>query len=396
MEALKFKGSGAEYFKIWIVNILLTIVTLGLYYPWAKVRNNRYFFANSTLEGRNFEYHATGKQLFIGYLIALGLFIFYTIISSISPTGGVIVILLFFAAFPWIVWRSLSFKLRMTSFSNVRFSFDGTMGGAYFNYMLLPIACFIALYATPALIGIMLAVFGTKLAGSMMAIIGSIVAILFISLAIYLFAYMKKRNNHYKLNGYRYGQGHFKTKVEVKPFVMIILKTIGLSLLLYLAMLIVFAIIAYFTVGLEQLMSMSQSVQDPDKMQDSMNALVVLIGPVYLAIIFLSFLVLAYSYTRQRQYIFSNSVLDEKINFASTLTARKFAWVMTSNFIAIIFTLGLAVPWAKVRMARHILENTQVDTSIGFDEYLTQKQKEQSSLGEQIGDAFDVDIDIGF
>ena len=54
------------------------------------------------------------------------------------------------------------------------------------------------------------------------------------------------------------------------------------------------------------------------------------------------------------------------------------------------------MPWAKVRMARLILENTQVDTSQGFSEYLTQKQKEQSSLGEQIGDAFDVDVGIGF
>ena len=43
MKALSFNGSGMEYFKIWIVNVLLTIITLGLYHPWAKVRNHRYF-----------------------------------------------------------------------------------------------------------------------------------------------------------------------------------------------------------------------------------------------------------------------------------------------------------------------------------------------------------------
>ena len=42
---LEFTGSGSEYFRIWIVNLLLTLVTLGLYYPWAKVRRLRYFYA---------------------------------------------------------------------------------------------------------------------------------------------------------------------------------------------------------------------------------------------------------------------------------------------------------------------------------------------------------------
>ncbi|MFT6387486.1 MAG: hypothetical protein ACJAUP_000857 [Cellvibrionaceae bacterium] len=44
MKTLRFEGKGFEYFKIWMVNILLTIVTLGLYYPWAKVRHLRYFY----------------------------------------------------------------------------------------------------------------------------------------------------------------------------------------------------------------------------------------------------------------------------------------------------------------------------------------------------------------
>jgi len=61
-----------------------------------------------------------------------------------------------------------------------------------------------------------------------------------------------------------------------------------------------------------------------------------------------------------------------------------------------VITIGLAFPWAKVRMARLMLENTLVDTSVGFDEYITQKQNEESSLGDQIGDAFDVDVGVAF
>ncbi len=35
---LEFHGSGGEYFRIWIVNLCLTIVTFGIYTAWAKVR----------------------------------------------------------------------------------------------------------------------------------------------------------------------------------------------------------------------------------------------------------------------------------------------------------------------------------------------------------------------
>lgn len=101
MQAVKFEGNGTEYFKIWIVNILLTILTIGLYYPWAKVRNKRYFYANTTLEGRSFEYHATGRQLLVGYLIAMTLLIVYIGTQKVSPIGSLIVLLVFFAGLPW-------------------------------------------------------------------------------------------------------------------------------------------------------------------------------------------------------------------------------------------------------------------------------------------------------
>lgn len=394
MKALSFEGSGMEYFKIWIVNILLTIVTLGLYYPWAKVRNNRYFYANSTLEGRNFEYHATGKQLFFGYLIAIGLLIAYIVLQNISPTGGLIVFLIFLVALPWIIWRSLMFNMRMTSFSNVRFSFDGKLGGAYLNFMLLPILFFVVLYGIPMVFFAMFMFL--NMSSGMLTVIGLIAFVIFVTSAIYIFAYMKKRNTHYMLNGYRYGQGQFVTDVEVKPFAKIVFKTFLLAIALFVGLMLLAGLIASFTVGIDQMLGLQQNLEDPEAMAESMGMMFFIVVPLYLAFIFISFFVIAYSYTRQRAYILDNSVLDEKISFASTLQTLPFAWIMISNFIVVIFTLGLALPWAKVRMARHVLENTQVDTSVGFDAYVTQQQNEQSALGDQIGDAFDVDVGVGF
>lgn len=396
MKALSFEGSGFEYFKIWIVNILLTIVTLGLYYPWAKVRNRRYFAANSNLEARNFEYHATGKQLFISYLIAMAIFIVFVIIQNVSPVGSLVLALLFVLAVPWIIWRSIKFNMRMTSFSNVRFGFDGLLGGAYINYLLLPIACFLALYGLPIVLAIALPMLGIQMS-AMLGIVILLGIIAFIILAFFLFAFLKKRNTSYAINGYRYGQGEFSTNVETKKFAMILLKSVGLTILATIALIVIVAVIAGLTGIANELLQLKDSLQDPEAIQMALaGSLGLLIGLVYLGFIFVSLFIVAYLYTRQRTYIFDNSNLDKKITFASTLKAIPFAWVMITNFIIIIFTLGLGVPWAKVRMARLILENTYVNTDHGFDEYLTQKQKQQSALGDQIGDAFDVDVGIGF
>ena len=126
MTKVSFDGQGWEYFKIWIVNILLMIVTIGLYYPWAKVRRRRYFYGNLSIAGRYFDYHATGKQLFPSYLIGIILVISLTFIQHVSPSLAGITFIVIAIATPWLIQRSMRFNLKMTSFSNVRFSFSGS------------------------------------------------------------------------------------------------------------------------------------------------------------------------------------------------------------------------------------------------------------------------------
>ena len=53
---LVFSGKGGEFFGIWIVNILLSICTLGVYSAWAKVRTTNYFYGNTKLGGSPFVY----------------------------------------------------------------------------------------------------------------------------------------------------------------------------------------------------------------------------------------------------------------------------------------------------------------------------------------------------
>ena len=54
----EFTGSAGEYFRIWIVNLFLTPITLGIYSAWAKVRKKRYFYGCTRFDGDTFDYFA--------------------------------------------------------------------------------------------------------------------------------------------------------------------------------------------------------------------------------------------------------------------------------------------------------------------------------------------------
>lgn len=394
MKQLHFEGSGFEYFKIWIVNILLIIITFGVYYPWAKVRNQRYFYANTTLESRNFEYHASGKQLFLGYIIAMALLLLLSIIQNISPIGAVGTFLVLSLVIPWVIWRSLMFTMRMSSFSNVRFSFVGGLKGAYINFMLLPAALFLCIYGAPSLALFLFITFPGSI-GVGGSVLISLYAMTFTALALYLLALIKNKNTSYVVNGYRFGQGQFKTVLETQQFAKMLLKTIGVGLLMLMSIAILMVIIVALAGGLADLVNIFNGDVDTIIGLFARHMMGYVLGLFYIAFLMSSFIVVAYFQAQVRQYIFDNTLLNGNVSFSSSLTTSALAWLMMSNFLLVVMTLGLATPWAKVRRAQLILNHTLVDVESGFDGFISQQQDRQSALGEQIGDAFDVDVAIG-
>lgn len=135
-----FHGNGFEYFRIWIVNILLTIVTLGIYSAWAKVRNAQYFYGHTEVAGSRFAYLAKPITILKGRLVAVALFVLYSIASNLYPILGAVLAILLVAVLPWIAIRSLRFNLRMTAWRNIRFGFDGSLGEAVKAFILWPVA----------------------------------------------------------------------------------------------------------------------------------------------------------------------------------------------------------------------------------------------------------------
>ena len=384
MKALSFGGNGLEYFKIWIVNILLTILTFGLYYPWAKVRRNRYFYGNTSLQERDFEYHATGKQLFFGYLIALVLFVLYIIFSEIFPILGTLLAIAMFGFIPWVIVKSMMFNMRMSSFSNVRFGFNGDFSGSYFIFLVLPLLLNLGFGVGVA---IAFGLFGLHPFIGIIGIIGCL------AYAVFAFAYFVKRSSEFYLKNSSFGGSSFETTFNLKDLMAISLKILGFGLLLTL---IVFGILFATTYGIIDLATFQNSLEGLQS-DEEMNIMPLLIGMfvLYAGLILVWVATMAFSFVLNREYTYDNTTLDNEIRFSSSLKALPYVWIVFSNFLLIVFTLGLGAPWAKVRVAKMVVENTYVDAPHGFDHYITQKQAKSSALGEQIGDAFDVDVGLG-
>ena len=72
-----FTGSGREYFRIWVVNLLLTVVSLGICSAWAKVRRLQYFDRNTSLAGAVFDFRGDPKAITVNAvltIVTLGLY----------------------------------------------------------------------------------------------------------------------------------------------------------------------------------------------------------------------------------------------------------------------------------------------------------------------------------
>ena len=121
-----FTGRGGEYFFLLLSNALLSIITLGIYAAWAKVRRNRYLYGHTRIAGEAFVYHATGLMIFKGRLIVLAVLFASSSAQLTNPFFSLLPTAIVLLALPWIINQSLSFRARMLSWHNVHFRWHGT------------------------------------------------------------------------------------------------------------------------------------------------------------------------------------------------------------------------------------------------------------------------------
>mgnify|MGYP000229530832 CR=1 FL=1 len=385
----EFTGSGREFFPIWIVNVLLSIITLYVYSAWAKVRTRRYFLGNTVLDGSGFDYHATGLQILIGRVIAVLLFIGVTVASVINPLLSAISTVVFLLILPWAVWRSVRFNARMTSYRNVRFQFAGSLGRMYLYTLVLPFL--------PLVLGFGIAAIASKVLGET----GGAVAVTAGAIGVFGFylisPWVHRKLVGYLFNNYSYGTAPFAASLSTRRFYGIYLKSFLLALLV-LVVLAAIAVLAFLASNLDpQALKTWLEADEPPALPDGAGALVFwFVLALYASFFFFGYFIMAFFRSRVRNHVLGSTVIDGKVEIQSTFRARSLCWLMVTNVLLLVVTLGLGWAWTKVRTARFQARYTAAQADDGLHSVIDVQRKQQSSLGEEIGDAFDMDVGIGF
>ena len=131
---IHFLGKGGDLFGILIINMLLTGITLGFYYPWAKASKMQYLYENTELDGSRFQFHGTGQEMFMGYLKAIGLSVVLMGVFSVLYFIGqinlavAIVNIVIFVVTPIALHGSLRYRMSRTSWRGIHFGYRGELG----------------------------------------------------------------------------------------------------------------------------------------------------------------------------------------------------------------------------------------------------------------------------
>lgn len=336
---LEFHGKAGEYFRIWIVNVVLTLVTLGIYAAWAKVRTRRYFYGNTLLDGKPFDFTGNPIAILKGNLVFGGIFILYTVTGALFPPVAAMVMLMVFALMPLLIQKALRFRAHHTVHRNVRFKFHGSVGEAYAVYLWLPILM-------PFTLGL-------------------------------LMPYVHFRQKRYSLGNMAWGSARADMRCDSNVFYMTALKCLGLvvlaGIIVGFAIALIGSAIGGGPIGGGEIMVMSSVLS------------------VYLGF----FLLTVYYRVRTTNHAINSTVWNGVGSLHSSVRTRDLVWLYITNGIAIVASLGLLIPWVLVRMARYRTSKTVLHARPGsLDSVAAASGSAESAMGDAGADIFD--FEIGF
>jgi uncharacterized membrane protein YjgN (DUF898 family) len=340
--AFEFTASASEYFRIWIVNLFLTIITFGIYAAWAKVRTRRYIWANVSLAGHPFTFHGRPAAILKGNLIIAGIFILYAATKRFEPVVAGAIFIIFGFVFPFLVYKSLRFNAHNTSYRNIRFRFLGRVREAYETYLLFA---------------------------------GILPCTLFILFPAWQF--YKKR---FFFNNLAYGETKSSFSGRKGPFY----KAYFLCAIMGITAFAFFSIIGSYWFN-----RLSASMGAPP---GTFRVIFTFFFSSLLAAVIL-YTLQAAIYSMTMNHCWSQTRFGN-LQFRSTLAARSLLFIRITNIAAIIFSLGLLVPWAKIRRLKYIFANLSIVSTGDLDTFRGVPASEMSALGDAATDFIGIEIGL--
>ncbi len=330
-----FTGSGKEYFRIWIVNLCLSIATLGIYSAWAKVRRQQYFNRNTHLGGAVFDFHGDPKTILKGRAVGVVLLAAYHYAFGFSTTFGIAVVCVLLLSLPWMMRSALRFRLRNTSYRGLRFDFGGSVLGAYRAYFPVMLLIFVptAIIATdPALI-----------------------KWFWLSFLLYLgWPFLHASIKRYQYSHLEYGSSRTTYAASTGDFF---------------ATYFFAALIGFFAVAIAGVLIALATVAMGDELRGQWLFWVPF--GVTLILTYFAYLVSGpYLQARIYNLVWSGTKFPN-VDIQSDLSPKAYIKLQTSNAIFTLLSLGLYRPFAVVRLYRYRLAHMSVHTVGTFDHLLS-------------------------
>ena len=336
----EFRAQGGEYFRIWIVNLALSLLTLGIYSAWAKVRRLRYFYGSTSVAGSSFEYHGEPLKILKGRAIAAAMIVPYSIASRFNPVLALVLLLAFLCALPIFLVKSRRFQNRMSSWRGIRFDFLGS-------------------YREAIRIQIGLSVLVSFTLG----------------LGYPYWLYARER---FLIGRSSYGTEQLEFNARAGSY--------------YGAFLMAGVIILIVIVGAALLL------HPPLAKLNTRHAAELGLG-VWRVIAFFALVAIAFVMARavaQARIInatFGNTTIGGH-EIKCELSGTRLAWISVTNALMTFATLGLYAPWARVRMLRYQFASMSLQTYGSLDEFVASESAQVSATGSEVGDLLDLDFGL--
>lgn len=392
---LEFTGSGGEYFRVWIVNVLLSIITLGIYTPWARRRTAQYFYSHTLVAGSPLEFTAQQRKMVMGFVLLMLITIAYNIAANTGQDTAVGLFLLAGAVLAPFIWGSaMRFRLGATRWRGLRLQFTASWKEVYvasWPVFALALVWFGVFYGLQTL--------SPELAGALQeaeeetkrklpTFTPAMGALIVLGLVLTVLCFIRLEYNFKSLLVLKaqVGAERGRWKPVYMDFVKIWLATVLVFILCVVALSLIGTLLAGGS------MALVAGLGNKLGLWLFVVIVVAIVGGIFLLFL-ASAPARAYREARMFQLMWNNIGVSHVARFKCHLGSGSYVWLRIKNMFLTLITLGLYRPFARVSEYRMKLESVTLHVKGGVEQVAgAMVRQQQGGLGDALADAAGLDL----